>query len=100
MIYSLGERKVEFHGEDYFVADSDQLIGSVFLKNNASVWFNAVVRGDNDEIIKHGLKNLGVYHPSLPLLKNANGNIITQDLKVLYFYRNRLIGYGLEQHFK
>ncbi len=58
------------------------------------------IKGDNDEIIKHGLKNLGVYHPSLPLLKNANGNIITQDLKVLYFYRNRLIGYGLEQHFK
>ena len=58
------------------------------------------IKGDNDEIIKHGLKNLGVYHPSLPLLKNANGNIITQDLKVLYFYRNRLMGYGLEQHFK
>lgn len=58
------------------------------------------IKGDNDEIIKHGLKNLGVYHPSLPLLKNANGNITTQDLKVLYFYRNRLIGYGLEQHFK
>lgn len=58
------------------------------------------IKGENDEIIKHGLKNLGVYHPSMPLVKNGNGNIVTQDLKVLYFYYNRLIGYGLERHFE
>lgn len=49
MIYSLGERSVEFRGE-YFVADSATLIGSVVLENNASVWFNVLVRGDNDLI--------------------------------------------------
>lgn len=58
------------------------------------------IKGENEEIIKHGLKNLGVYHPSMPLVKNSNGNIITQDLKVLYFYHNRLMGYGLERHFE
>lgn len=58
------------------------------------------VKGDTDAIIKHGMKNLGVYHPALPLVKNSNGNILTQDLKVLYFYHNRLLGYGLEKHFK
>lgn len=26
------------------------MIGSVVLKNNASLWFNVVVRGDNDVI--------------------------------------------------
>jgi len=57
------------------------------------------IKGDNEDIINHGLKNLGVYHPSMPLVKNTNGNIITQDMKVLYFYHNRLLGYGLEQHF-
>ncbi|HIG41770.1 MAG: gamma carbonic anhydrase family protein [bacterium] len=50
MIYSLGEQKVEFKGEDYFVADNATVIGSVVLGNNVSVWFNAVVRGDNDFI--------------------------------------------------
>jgi carbonic anhydrase/acetyltransferase-like protein (isoleucine patch superfamily) len=50
MIYNLGERKVEFHGEDWFVADNATVIGSVILKNNASIWFNVVVRGDNDLI--------------------------------------------------
>ena len=50
MIYSLGDRKVEFHGEDWFIADNATVIGSVVLKQNASIWFNVVVRGDNDII--------------------------------------------------
>lgn len=50
MIYSLGERRVEIRGDDYFIADNATVIGSVVLENNASVWFNAVIRGDNDVI--------------------------------------------------
>jgi carbonic anhydrase/acetyltransferase-like protein (isoleucine patch superfamily) len=49
MIYSLGERKVVTRG-DYWVADNATVIGSVVLEHNASVWFNTVVRGDNDLI--------------------------------------------------
>lgn len=50
MIYSLDERRVEYHGKDWFIADNATVIGSVVLKQNASIWFNAVVRGDNDII--------------------------------------------------
>ena len=49
MIYSLGDRHVVLRG-DNFVADNATLIGSVVLEKNASVWFNAVIRGDNDLI--------------------------------------------------
>jgi carbonic anhydrase/acetyltransferase-like protein (isoleucine patch superfamily) len=49
MIYSLGDRKVITRG-DYWVADNAIVIGSVVLEHNASVWFNCVVRGDNDLI--------------------------------------------------
>jgi carbonic anhydrase/acetyltransferase-like protein (isoleucine patch superfamily) len=49
MIYSLGERKVITRG-DYWVADSATVIGSVVLEHNVSIWFNTVVRGDNDLI--------------------------------------------------
>jgi len=51
MLYSLGESKVDIAGEDFFVAPSADVIGNVRLENNASVWFNAVVRGDNELII-------------------------------------------------
>jgi carbonic anhydrase/acetyltransferase-like protein (isoleucine patch superfamily) len=47
--YALGERKPEFRG-DYWIAPNATVIGSVVLENNASVWWNAVVRADNDVI--------------------------------------------------
>lgn len=50
MIYTLGERRIETAGEDYFIAPSADVIGSVRLGRWASVWFNAVIRGDNDWI--------------------------------------------------
>ena len=49
MKYSLGERKVVCKG-DYWIADNAIVVGSVVLENNASIWFNCVVRGDNDTI--------------------------------------------------
>jgi carbonic anhydrase/acetyltransferase-like protein (isoleucine patch superfamily) len=50
VIYTLGERRIETVGEEYFVAPSADVIGSVRLGRWASVWFNAVLRGDNDWI--------------------------------------------------
>jgi len=50
MIYTLGSRQLETVGEEYFAAPSADLIGTVRLGRWASVWFNAVLRGDNDWI--------------------------------------------------
>lgn len=50
MLYRLGEFEVDIAGEDCFIADSADVIGRVRLENNASVWFNAVLRGDNELI--------------------------------------------------
>jgi carbonic anhydrase/acetyltransferase-like protein (isoleucine patch superfamily) len=49
MKYSLGERKIICRGE-YWIADNAIVIGSVVLENNASIWFNCVVRADDDVI--------------------------------------------------
>lgn len=49
MIYTLGERAVRAEG-DHFIADSADVIGTVLLGNDVSVWFNAVVRGDKEPI--------------------------------------------------
>ena len=35
---------------EYWVADNAVVVGNVLLKQDASVWFNAVLRGDNDLI--------------------------------------------------
>ena len=50
MIYKLGEHEVEITGEDFYVAESASVIGKVRLANDTSVWFGAVLRGDNESI--------------------------------------------------
>lgn len=49
MKYSLGDRKVICKG-DYWIADNAVVIGTVVLENDASIWFNCVVRGDSEVI--------------------------------------------------
>jgi len=45
MIYTLGERRIETAGDDYYVAPDASVIGSVRFGAGASVWFNCVLRG-------------------------------------------------------
>lgn len=48
-IYKLGETAPTIH-ESVFVADTAAIIGKVVLDENASVWFGATIRGDNEPI--------------------------------------------------
>ncbi len=52
---------------------------------------------DLDEVIAHGLSNVGMYHAKRPLVKNKDGDLVSEDLNLLYYYRNRLEGYDLEK---
>jgi carbonic anhydrase/acetyltransferase-like protein (isoleucine patch superfamily) len=50
-IYELDGVKPEFPGDGrYWIADTAVVIGKVRLKPDASVWFGAVLRGDNEWI--------------------------------------------------
>jgi carbonic anhydrase/acetyltransferase-like protein (isoleucine patch superfamily) len=76
MIYSLGERRLETRG-DYYIADNATVIGSVVLEHNASIWFNAVVRADNDVITigeNSNIQDGSVLHTDhgMPLLIGRN----------------------------
>ena len=79
MIYSLGERHVRIRG-DVYVADNAVVVGSVVLGHGASVWFNSVVRGDNDVItIGDGtnVQDAAVLHvdEGIPLALGANVSV-------------------------
>ena len=51
-IFSLADADLEVEEADaYWVAPTAVLIGRIVLKRNASVWFGAVLRGDNEPII-------------------------------------------------
>ncbi len=50
MNYQLGEFAPKFDAKSCFIAPSADLIGQVNLGANVSIWFGAVIRGDNDRI--------------------------------------------------
>jgi carbonic anhydrase/acetyltransferase-like protein (isoleucine patch superfamily) len=50
-VYDLGDKQPQLPaGGEYWIAPNAIVLGDVILKKNASVWFGAVVRGDNDPI--------------------------------------------------
>ncbi|MDY6841421.1 MAG: gamma carbonic anhydrase family protein [Pseudomonadota bacterium] len=72
MFYQLNDRTPELEGEGHFVADNASVIGRVRLMEKASVWFNAVIRGDNELITigpETNVQDGSVLHtdPGMPL---------------------------------
>ena len=53
---------------------------------------------NTEKWIQDGLKQLGTLHQS-SVLTAMNGIIWTEDMNLLYYYRNRLTGFGLSQPF-
>ncbi|CAN5408363.1 hypothetical protein BH23BAC1_BH23BAC1_35160 [soil metagenome] len=58
------------------------------------------LKGDIDQVIKHGIENVGMYHSKRPLIITEKGDITTQDLNTLFFYHNRLKGYALSKYIR
>ena len=50
MIHTLGDVTPELIGDGQFIAHNATVIGNVRLLKNSSVWFNTVIRGDNEPI--------------------------------------------------
>jgi carbonic anhydrase/acetyltransferase-like protein (isoleucine patch superfamily) len=79
-VFSLGERKVVFQGEEWFIAHNATVIGTVILRNQASVWFKSVVRGDSDIITigeRTNIQDAAVLHvdPGIPLTLGKNVSV-------------------------
>lgn len=70
-IYSLDD-KTPKRAEDAWVAESASVIGNVEMRESSSVWFGAVVRGDNEAIVigkRSNVQDNSVLHsdPGSPL---------------------------------
>jgi len=50
-LYSIGERRVTLSGKGHFVAPDATLIGDITLEAAVSIWFQAVIRAENDRIV-------------------------------------------------
>ncbi len=77
-VYSLTDKKPQLPPEgEYWIAPNATVVGDVTLKSGASIWFGAVVRGDNDPIVigeNTNIQDGSVLHsdPGEPLIIGAN----------------------------
>lgn len=100
MIFSLGERSPVFEGGDHFVAPDASIIGSVRLKACSSVWFGAVLRGDNDWIVVGENSNVqdgSILHTDPGIELTVGDNVTVGHRVMLHGCRigdNSLIGIG------
>jgi carbonic anhydrase/acetyltransferase-like protein (isoleucine patch superfamily) len=100
VIYALGDHSPELVGDGHFVAANATVIGHVRLLPESSIWFNCVLRGDNEPIEVGAGSNVQdgcVLHtdPGFPLTIGAG---VTVGHKVMLhgctICDNSLIGIG------
>ena len=99
MFYELKNKKLQNSGENW-VAPNATIIGDVILEKNSSIWFNAVLRGDIENIyIGEGsnIQDGSVLHtdPGCPL--NVGKDVTVGHLVMLHgctIGDNSLIGIG------
>jgi carbonic anhydrase/acetyltransferase-like protein (isoleucine patch superfamily) len=79
-LYSIGERRVTLVGKDHFVAPDATLVGDITLEAAVSIWFQVVIRAENDRIaIGEGsnIQDGSVLHvdPGYPLIIGRNVSV-------------------------
>ena len=79
-LYAIGERRPKLIGKGHFIAPDATLVGDITLEAAASVWFQVVIRAENDRITIGAGSNVqdgSVLHvdPGFPLTLGRNVSI-------------------------
>ncbi|MGI2257652.1 1-acyl-sn-glycerol-3-phosphate acyltransferase [Candidatus Cardinium hertigii] len=85
---------------DFMVAFGHTYQALERLYREKKIDFTPIVKNASlDAIVEDGLAKLGIYHGQRPLVATKEGNLLIEDLLTLFYYHNRLTGYGLQAVF-
>lgn len=100
-VYSLGAVAPQLPSdEEYWIAPTASVMGNVVLKKNASVWWGATIRGDNDPIVigeNSNIQDHSVLHTDVGVPMTIGANVTVGHLVMLHgctIGDNTLIGIG------
>ena len=70
--YAIADKQPQCIGKGHFIAPTAAIIGDVVLHENSSVWFNVVIRAENDRVTigkNSNIQDLSMLHvdPGFPL---------------------------------
>ena len=99
--YRLGDKIPSLPGEgEYWIAPNAVVVGNVILKKNASIWFGAVLRADNDVIVigeNSNIQDNSVLHTDAGLSLTIGANVTVGHSVIMHgcdIGDNCLIGMG------
>lgn len=100
-VYNLGDVSPELPGDgEYWIAPNAAVVGRVILKKNASVWWGATLRGDNDPIEigeNSNVQDGSVLHTDTGFPLTIGANVTVGHMVMLHgctIGDNSLIGIG------
>jgi len=67
------------------------------LEKQGKLKISEPVKFSVEELCADGIKNVGVFHNKKPLAFTKSGDVLAEDLSLLYYYHNRLNGYDFER---
>ena len=100
-VYDLGTASPVLPPEgEYWIAPNAVVLGNVILKKNASIWFGATLRGDNDPIVigeNSNIQDGSVLHTDVGSPLTIGANVTVGHMVMLHgctIGDNTLVGIG------
>ncbi|NCF78971.1 MAG: gamma carbonic anhydrase family protein [Alphaproteobacteria bacterium] len=100
-VYALGDRTPQFPASgNYWIAPDSQVMGAIILEENASIWFGAVLRGDNEPItigVNSNVQDGSVMHTDIGFPLTLGKNVTVGHQAMLHGCTvgdNSLVGIG------
>lgn len=93
-ILRMPEEEFEIDQKDFLHNMSLVLQKLISLSDKGELKLPDGFQNSPEVILKEGMKKIGIYHAEQPLILK-NDKIISQNFKLLYYYHNRMEGYGI-----
>ena len=99
-ILNLNPKEVYIPFEDFkrVVEEVQQVLFS--WEKEKVLKLDKAIHKSSEELISEGIETVGVFHPQKTLYMDKYGNVKSEDLKLLYYYHNRMRGYDLQEFVK
>ena len=98
-ILRLPDEDLELDYEEFKIQFKKLRKKLVKMEKKGKVGLAEHMKGKAESAIKLGLDNVGMYHAQRPLVRK-NDKIVIQNTNTLYYYHNRMNGYGLEKYIR
>ena len=89
-------KKFKIDAEELHIELSNVIAKLIIKEEEGVLTLSETVRSGATETIKEGIDKLGLFHQKKPLYRKNVESFSSESFKLLYYYHNRLNGFGIE----